>query len=414
MAPAWGGRLFDDLTLTIVIGVPLITAFIGYSTNWAAVKMIFYPRRFIGIGPIGWQGVIPARNAKFATDIAASVGEILSARDLASGFDPDEIEARLAGRLDAEMPAVVGEAAELVRPGLWQEMAPEAQEMVISQLRAEGSVMSREVVTDLAELSDDLLDLHALVVDLLSGENVDRLVRLMQRLGRKELKFIEYYGGVFGFLVGCLQVLLFGILGQWWTMPIIGVLVGLGTNWLAIQMIFRPMEPRRFFGLVTYQGMFPKRQPEISREFAVVAEDEIFTPSNLFRVLTQGEPGTKIARLVLERVSERVDQQRPMLEMLAQQPITDEQVDAVKALIVSRVTTELPGMQQELEPYLREQLGVGRLVEQRMAKMDKPEFEKLLRGIFEEDELTLIIIGGVLGGAVGLAQGALVLAQQAG
>lgn len=406
--------MFDDLTLTIVIGVPLITAFIGYSTNWAAVKMIFYPRRFIGIGPIGWQGVIPARNAKFATDIAASVGEILSARDLASGFDPDEIEARLAGRLDAEMPAVVGEAAELVRPGLWQEMAPEAQEMVISQLRAEGSVMSREVVTDLAELSDDLLDLHALVVDLLSGENVDRLVRLMQRLGRKELKFIEYYGGVFGFLVGCLQVLLFGILGQWWTMPIIGVLVGLGTNWLAIQMIFRPMEPRRFFGLVTYQGMFPKRQPEISREFAVVAEDEIFTPSNLFRVLTEGEPGTKIARLVLERVSERVDQQRPMLEMLAQQPITDEQVDAVKALIVSRVTTELPGMQQELEPYLREQLGVGRLVEQRMAKMDKPEFEKLLRGIFEEDELTLIIIGGVLGGAVGLAQGALVLAQQAG
>ena len=399
----------DDLTVWVVIGVPLITAFIGYITNWAAVKMIFHPREFVGIGPIGWQGVIPARNAKFAADIAANVGEVLSARDLAAGFDPDEVEVLLADRLDAEMPAVVREAAEVIHPGLWDDMAPEAQQMVIGQLRAEGSQMAREVMGDLTELSDELLDLKALVVDLLSGENVDRLVRLFQRLGRKELRFIEYYGGVFGFGVGCLQVVLFGILGQWWTMPIVGVLVGLGTNWLAIQMIFRPMEPTRYLGLVTYQGMFPKRQAEIAREFAVVAEDEIFTPANLFRVLTEGEPGTRIARLVLERVSERVDQQRPMLEMLAQRPITDDQVATVKMLLVAKVTSELPHVQHELEPYLREQLGVARVVEERMAVMSKPEFERLLRGIFEEDELTLIIIGGVLGGAVGLFQGALVL-----
>jgi uncharacterized membrane protein YheB (UPF0754 family) len=399
----------DDLTIWVVIGVPLITAFIGYITNWAAVKMIFHPREFVGVGPIGWQGVIPARNAKFAADIAENVGEVLSARDLASGFDPDELEVLLAGRLDAEMPAVVREAAEVIHPGLWDDMAPEAQQMVIGQLRAEGSQLARQVVGDIGELSDELLDLKALVVDLLSGENVDRLVRLFQRLGRKELRFIEYYGGVFGFMVGCLQVLLFGILGQWWTMPIVGVLVGLGTNWLAIQMIFRPMEPTRYLGLVTYQGMFPKRQAEIAREFAVVAEDEIFTPANLFRVLTEGEPGTRIARLVLERVSERVDQQRPMLEMLAQRPITDDQVATVKMLLVAKVTSELPHVQHELEPYLREQLGVARVVEERMAVMSKPEFERLLRGIFEEDELTLIVIGGVLGGAVGLLQGAVVL-----
>lgn len=43
--------------------------------------------------------------------------------------------------------------------------------------------------------------------------------------------------------------------------------------------------------------------------------------------------------------------------------------------------------------------------------MSKPEFERLLRGIFEEDELTLIVIGGVLGGLVGLIQAGIVLAQ---
>jgi uncharacterized membrane protein YheB (UPF0754 family) len=98
-----------------------------------------------------------------------------------------------------------------------------------------------------------------------------------------------------------------------------------------------------------------------------------------------------------------------MLEMLAQRPITDDQVATVKMLLVAKVTSELPHVQRELEPYLREQLGVARVVEERMAVMSKPEFERLLRGIFEEDELTLIIIGGVLGGAVGLLQGAVVL-----
>ncbi|MGK2947853.1 MAG: DUF445 domain-containing protein [Acidimicrobiales bacterium] len=185
--------------------------------------------------------------------------------------------------------------------------------------------------------------------------------------------------------------------------PLITAFIGYSTNRAAVKTIFHPSE---FVGIGP-----PKRQAEIAREFALVAEEEIFTPANLFRVLTEGEPGTRIARLVLERVSERVDQQRPTLEMLAQQPITDDQIEVVKALIVTRVTADLPGLQRELEPYLREQLGVARVVEERMAVMSKPEFERLLRGIFEEDELTLIIIGGVLGGAVGLLQGALVLGQ---
>ena len=48
-------------------------------------------------------------------------------------------------------------------------------------------------------------------------------------------------------------------------------------------------------------------------------------------------------------------------------------------------------------------------VRDRMSELSKPKFERLLRAIFEEDELTLIIVGGILGGAVGVLQGMLVL-----
>jgi uncharacterized membrane protein YheB (UPF0754 family) len=399
----------SDLTVGAAVAIPLITAFIGYITNWAAVKMIFYPREFVGIGPVGWQGVIPARNEKFANDVAGNVEDVLTTRDLAERLHPDEMEALLSDRLDTELPGLIEEIADLIRPGVWAQMAPEAREMVIAQIRNEGSELAREVFDDLQQVVDEVLDLRSLVVELLSGENAERLSRLFQRMGRKELKFIEYYGGLFGFLVGIVQVGFFGIFGQWWTMPVVGVLVGLGTNWLALQMIFRPMEPRRFV-FVTYQGMFPKRQAEIAKEYGDVAAGEIFTPSNLFRALSEGEGGTRVARLLLQKVSDRIDAQRPVIEMLAQEPVSDELLARVKLLVVARVGERVPQLQEELEQHVQERLGVATLVEERLAALDKPEFERLLRGIFEQDEWILIVIGGVLGGLVGLLQAGVVLA----
>lgn len=399
----------EHLNLQVLITVPLITAFIGWVTNWAAVKMIFWPRRFVGIGRFGWQGVIPARNEKFANDVAESVGEVLSARDLVDRLDPDWFEAELSERLDAEITTLTGEALEVISPGMWDEMAPQARAMVVAQIRSEVSRVARELFDDVRAVSDESLDLRALVRDLLSGENADRLSELFGRLGRRELRFIVYYGGVFGLLVGVLQALTFGVSGQWWVIPIVGVLVGLGTNWLAIQMIFRPLHPRRYAGVVTYQGMFPRRQPDIAREYGEVAAAEIFTPANLLRVLLEGPSGVRLAASVLRRVTEAIDATRPMVSMLTSVEVTDSQVREVQVLLVTHLGAQLPELRGEFERLVAERLAVAELVEERIAAMPLDDFERLLRGIFEEDEWILIAIGGVLGGLVGLLQASIVL-----
>ena len=46
----------------------------------------------------------------------------------------------------------------------------------------------------------------------------------------------------------------------------VGAAVGLITNYLAILMIFKPQQPTRYLGVVTYQGMFAKRQNDIARD----------------------------------------------------------------------------------------------------------------------------------------------------
>jgi uncharacterized membrane protein YheB (UPF0754 family) len=53
-------------------------------------------------------------------------------------------------------------------------------------------------------------------------------------------------------------------------------------------------------------------------------------------------------------------------------------------------------------------------IEERLASMDKLEFEAILRGIFEDDEALLIGVGGVRGAAIGCLQAALVLGLDVG
>lgn len=397
-----------DLTLLIV--VPLVTALIGWVTNWSAVKMIFHPERFVGLRPIGWQAIIVKQGDKFATGVADMVTEnLISTRELVSRLDPDELEQMFADTIDAETRLMCGEVAERVAPGSWDKLAEPVREMIVGQVKAETRKLSREIFDKLQGLSDELLDLHRLVRDQLSGDNVKRLSNLTQKIGKAEFKFIEYYGGIFGLIIGIGQVFVWQAMQTWWLMPIVGVVVGLVTNWLAIQMIFRPQEPTTYLGLFTYQGLFAKRQADIARDYGETAAAEILTPRNALRLITEGEAGARIAKLVTEMVAERIEERREALGPMMPIAITDEHIAEIQALLLSRFAEQAPSLQPEIEQYLERKLEVAKTVETRLASLPKADFERILRGIFEEDELTLIVVGGILGGLVGWLQGLLVL-----
>jgi uncharacterized membrane protein YheB (UPF0754 family) len=70
----------------------------------------------------------------------------------------------------------------------------------------------------------------------------------------------------------------------------------------------------------------------------------------------------------------------------------------------------LPAHAPALEAELSRQLAVAQTLEDALQVMPKAEFEAVLRGVFEEDEWILVTLGGVLGGAIGTLQGAIVLA----
>jgi uncharacterized membrane protein YheB (UPF0754 family) len=394
----------------LILTVPTVTAIIGWVTNWAAVKMIFHPENFVGIGPLGWQAILTKQSHKFASGVADMVTDnLVSTRELAERLDPEEIEKMFSDTLDSETHAICKEAADLVREGSWDELPDHVQTMIVTQVQTETRKLVRELFDKLQGLSDELLDLKELVYIQLSGPNVRRLVRLTKKIGKREFKFIEYYGGVFGFIIGCAQIGVWQVMQTWWLMPIVGVIVGLVTNWLAIQMIFRPQEPKRYLGLFKYQGLFAKRQPEIAHDYGETAAAEILTPSNVIRLVTQGEAGVRIAKLVTEEVTAKMQEEWKKVEAMVPVDVTPEMFSQVQDIIIRRISTTVPVLQPEFEKYLERKLDIANTVEEKLAALPKNDFERILRGIFEEDEITLIVVGGALGGLVGLAQGALLL-----
>ena len=50
----------------IYASMPFIAAAIGYVTKIVAIEMLYRPLKFVGIGPIGWQGLVPRRAGKVA------------------------------------------------------------------------------------------------------------------------------------------------------------------------------------------------------------------------------------------------------------------------------------------------------------------------------------------------------------
>ncbi|MCC6999964.1 MAG: DUF445 family protein [Deltaproteobacteria bacterium] len=397
-------------TVVVVLSVPLVAAFVGWLTNWQALVMIFQPLKFRGVGPIGWQGILPRKALKFADDVARMLTErLISPREMARRLDPAEMEALLERSLDAEVRALAREAAELLRPGAWDALPEPLREGIVAQVREQTRQAARELFDRLQGLSDELLDLRALVTRQLTGDNTSRLVMMFKRIGHKELRFIEYSGGVFGFLIGLLQAASWGLFGIWWTMPVVGVVVGLATNWLALQMVFRPQQPTRYLGVVTYQGVFARRQAEIARDYGRIAAEQILTPKNLMRLVTEGPGGERMARLIAEVVTERLQTEWAKVAPLLPIQIEPAVLKQLEQLVTQRILARIPDLGPELEPYLERKLDIAHTIESKLAALPKPEFERVLRGLFEEDELTLIIIGGVLGGVVGLIQGLLAM-----
>lgn len=196
---------------------------------------------------------------------------------------------------------------------------------------------------------------------------------------------------------------------QWALVPIVGAVIGWGTNVVAIRMLFHPRRPWRVPLLGwQVQGVLPRRQPDLARQLGEVVERELFRIEDLAPTLAAPEVRCQVATAVARRVGERIDEWLPpILPSRWREGLIQTVRDVACRESESLLTSLLP----ELVAGLRERVSVSALVEARVRSLKLDELETLILELSRRELHLIEVLGGVLGFAVGLMQLLIMLAM---
>lgn len=384
--------------------IPFVAALIGWITNWIAIRMTFKPLEFVGIRPwLGWQGIIPSKAGKMARIfVDRTMFRLGTLPELFHSMEPDKIAEHIAAVMEPRLDAYTDEIMFYEHPAVWKLMPRAMKEGVYARVREQMPRLVGNLMDDVSKNIDELVDFKAMLVDRLEGDK-DLLNRLFLEAGSVEFKFIVRSGLYFGFLFGLVQLAVWAFYKSWWVLPGFGLLVGYATNWFAINIIFRPLHPKKI-GPWTLQGLFLKRQKEVAAVWCGLVTREIVSLQHIIYAMLYG-PRAELARALIKKhiqpiADEIVEAYRPMAHLAVSEETLREIRESVGEKAV-RVSTD----PFDHWPFNRERASHAEsLLRERMESMPPPEFQDLLRPCFQEDEMKLILTGAVLGLLAGIAQ----------
>ncbi|GAV22652.1 DUF445 domain-containing protein [Carboxydothermus pertinax] len=181
--------------------------------------------------------------------------------------------------------------------------------------------------------------------------------------------------------------------------PLIGGFIGWLTNYLAIVMLFRPYQPVKI-GLLTFQGVIPKRHREIAKALGELVEKQLLSQKDVISLLTSEENKQLFAEKILLAIKEKLSTLFPVLPDYLRQIV-------IKTLL-NYLKNELPSVVNKitlsLETDLQNKVKIGKLVEEKVLQFDLKTLEKILTSLMKTELSYIEIFGGVIGVVIGVMQ----------
>lgn len=189
--------------------IPVISAFIGWFTNWIAIKMLFHPREPKTILGITFHGIFPKRQQQFAEKLGKLVSEeLLSFKDIESKItNPNNLEKIMPvveTHIDQFLRVKLAEAMPMISMFIGEKTINQLKEVFLAEMRTLFPVIMSNYMT---KLQEDL-DLEKIVVTKVASFSSDKLENILNQIMSKEFKFVEMIGAVLGFIIGLVQILL--------------------------------------------------------------------------------------------------------------------------------------------------------------------------------------------------------------
>jgi uncharacterized membrane protein YheB (UPF0754 family) len=403
-----------------LITVPLFTGIIGYVTNWTGVLMLFRPIRFYGVkipllkvlfpilprrvqvlplfrydGYVGWQGIVPSRADKMAS-IAVDKGlaKLGSIGDFYRELEPDRIAEHLGSIAQFEIREVVEQIMVREYGALWADLPPLVREIVHARVHQQLPRVVKRITDDIGANVDQLIDAKLMVIRYFV-DHPELLNELFQTMGRKELRFMQNFGFYFGYPMGFLLVAVLHAWPHWYVLPVGGVIIGWFVNYIGIAMIFEPVH--RTWWIPWRQGLFIKRQAEITEMYAQLIADNVITLENIGTELLSGPRSDRTMQMLEDTLRPAVDDAVGPARAAVRLAIGSKEYNKIRHSLTTEVTGFAPAAFAEPAFNRRQSGRIRDFIAGQMRQMGPDDFVELLRSAIKQDEWLLFVHGGALG-----------------
>ena len=189
-----------------IISTLLVSTFIGYITNVVAVRMLFWPRQPINLGFYTVQGVLPRRQAEIATSLGELVEkELLSLDDVMERINTPENQERLVAKISQVMRDRLSELLPRIIPRRLIQIIVDTLDKILSQ---ESAHLIDQLFKAGSEYLTREIQISKIVEEKINAYDLKQLEDIIKGISAPELTFIEVLGGVMGFVIGLVQVVI--------------------------------------------------------------------------------------------------------------------------------------------------------------------------------------------------------------
>jgi uncharacterized membrane protein YheB (UPF0754 family) len=197
-----------DLLSWKTYAVPLIGAFIGWITNYIAIKMLFHPRRPIKIMFITFQGIFPKNKPRIANKLGTVVQrDLINFSDIKDRLkDPDALsnfKEEIAIRIDDAIRDRIDKNA-LLKNIVPDQFIQNIHKAIVKEIEINLPGVIESSITKI----EQKLDIQELVRNKVSNFSDEKLENMLMDITAREFKFIEIIGGILGFIIGIFQLII--------------------------------------------------------------------------------------------------------------------------------------------------------------------------------------------------------------
>jgi uncharacterized membrane protein YheB (UPF0754 family) len=179
---------------------------------------------------------------------------------------------------------------------------------------------------------------------------------------------------------------------------------GVLTNWLAVQLLLKPVRPIFILG-IRIQGLLPRRQADLADRLSEAISREFLKEEDILAFLRKVDPAAAMRQLILDKWESKVG------ELLASMPIigmfvTPDKLGSVRDKIADMFATEAEQYTELLVKSLESKLDLRDTIRRNILAFDVQRLNKIIEEIGYRELNEIVIVGGVLGVLFGLVQAA--------